>query len=127
MLEIYPVESKKDQELICKMCGQKFDPDDMCYAAYVDGVLAGACQFIIHEQSGYINALSESAETNDKDALFIMARATLNFIDLCGAHKAYYKGEETDEALIKRIGFSKTDEGKWFMDLRGFFEAPCSH
>ena len=127
MLEIYPVETKKEQEVICKMCDQEYDADAMCYAAYVDGVLAGACQFKIHEKSGYIISLRESGEVNDRDALFIMGRATLNFIDLCGVHSAYYKAEDEDEDLIKRIGFKKNDEGKWFMDLTGFFEAPCQH
>ena len=127
MLENYPVETKKEQEIICKMCSQAYDPNAMCYAAYTDGVLAGACQFTIHEKSGYIISLHESGEVNDRDALFIMARATLNFIDLCGVHSAFYNGEEEDIALIKRIGFKKNDSDKWFMDLTGFFEAPCQH
>ena len=127
MLEIYPVEDKKEQEIICKMCDQPYDADCMCYAAYVDSVLAGACQFMIHEKSGYIKNLTNSGESDDKDALFIMARATLNFIDLCGVHAAFYKDETTDETLVKRIGFKKQDDGNWFMDLTGFFEAPCQH
>ncbi len=127
MLEIYPVQTKKEQEIICRMCDQEYDPDAMCYAAYTDGVLAGACQFTIHEKSGYILSIKESGEVNDSDALFIMGRATLNFIDLCGVHSAYFKGEVKDEQLIKRIGFRKNEDGNWFMDLTGFFEAPCQH
>ena len=127
MLEIYPIEDKKNQELTCKICHLEYDPDCMCYAAYVDEVLAGACQFTINGHSGYITGIKESGDTKDSDALFIMGRAALNFIDLCGVHVAYYVGDVEDEALLKRIGFNKTDEDKWFMDLTGFFEAPCQH
>jgi len=127
MLEIYPVEDKKNQEIICKMCHMEYDPDSMCYAAYVDDLLTGACQFRIIEKSGYITEIKGSGDSKDVDSLFITGRAALNFIDLCGVHIAYYLGEAEDEVLLHRIGFKKTDDGKWFMDLNGFFEAPCQH
>lgn len=127
MLEIYPVEDKKEQERISKQCGQQFDADAMCYAAYVDDELAGACQFAIHGKRGYMLDISNVTGKDDREALFIMGRQTLNFIDLCGAHEACYTGEVRDEFLIKWIGFRKTETDGWFMDLNGFFEAPCKH
>ena len=127
MLEIYPIEDKKEQEKICRACGIENDPDAMCYGSYVDEELVGACQFAIHEKSGYISALSCAKGKDDREALFIMGRQTLNFIDLCGAHEAYYDGEISDEPLIKWIGFKPTKDGKWYMDLNGFFESPCKH
>ncbi len=127
MLEIYPVENKKDQEKICISCGQEYDPDALCYAAYVDDELAGACQFAIHEKCGYVSDISNAKGKDDREALFIMGRQTLNFIDLCGAHEAFYSGEIRDEFLVKWIGFKKTEDGKWYIDLNGFFESPCQH
>ena len=127
MLEIYPVEDKNEQQIMCRICDQVYDPDCMCYAAYVDKILAGICQFIIHGQTGYITGLTKSGEVDDDNALFVMGRAALNFVDLCGAHAAFFNGEVTNEDLVKQIGFSKTSDGKWFMDLNGFFEAPCQH
>ena len=128
MLEIYPVETKKEQEAVCRSCGMEYRVEAMCYAAYTDGVLSGACQFVIREKSGYILSIRNSSGADDRDALFIMGRATLNFIDLCGVHSAYYTNDKEEDAeLLKRIGFRKNDGDRWFMDLTGFFEAPCQH
>lgn len=126
MLEIFPVNDKKEQEKICSECGQEYNADAMCYSAYVDGELVGACQFVIREKSGVILSVTPAQGKNDEDALFIMGRQTLNFIDLCGVHSAFYSGDD-NVGLIKRIGFKKDSEGKWFMDLTGFFEAPCKN
>lgn len=69
---------------------------------------------------------------SDKDraeAIFVMGRAALNFIDLCGVHAAYFIDEHfTDEAMIRAIGFRRGDDGVWFMDLTDFFtSSPCQH
>ena len=35
MLEIYPVQDKKEQADISNACNMKYDPDSMCYSATV--------------------------------------------------------------------------------------------
>ncbi len=126
MLEIYPIQDKKEQEVICKTCHMKYDPDTMCYSALVDGVLTGACQFRIKGNHGIIVEMNNSGDIDDKDALFVMGRAALNFIDLCDVHEAYYTGTLMDEQTILRIGFRKVD-GNWYINLSNFFEHPCEH
>ena len=32
-----------------------------------------------------------------------------------------------DAALLSRIGFKQTEDGRFLMDLNGFFEHPCQH
>lgn len=103
-----------------------YDPDSMCYSALVDGVLTGACQFRIKGQSGIIVEMSNSGDIDDKEALFVMGRAALNFIDLCDVHEAYYIGNSLDKQTLLRIGFRKTD-GNWYADLSNFFDHPCAH
>lgn len=126
MLEIYPVQDKKEQEAICKTCAMKYDPDSMCYLALVDGNNAGACQFRIKGNHGLIIEMNNTLDTDDKDALFVMGRAALNFIDLCDVHEAYYTGELMDEQTLLRIGFRRV-EGNWYINLSNFFEHPCEH
>ncbi len=131
MLEVLPIQSKLEQEAIAARCGMVFDADYMAYKASIDGDLLGACQFTMDETGGHIRALSLVKDTavSDRDrveSLFVLGRATLNFIDLCGVHKAYFEDATfAEEGLIKSIGFAKDDAGRWFMNLEGFFTEPC--
>ena len=53
---------------------------------------------IYHERSeGLIYDLASPSSTNDREALFIMARQTLNFIDLCGVHCACFVPGAADD------------------------------
>lgn len=127
MLEIYPIQDKKEQEKICKSCSMTYDPDTMCYSALVDGVLTGACQFRIKGQHGLIVEMKNCDNIDDKEALFVMGRAALNFIDLCDVHEAFYIGDALDRMTLLRIGFSLNDDGRWYVNLSNFFDHPCEH
>lgn len=124
MLEIKPIENKADQKKLCSLCGVTYKPNDMAYSASEGGKFIGICQFGIKDGTGYIHDLKTATGVEDFEALFIMGRQTLNFIDLVGIHRAEYGGEES--RLSKAIGF-KSDGGKLTMDLCGFFNEPCSH
>ncbi len=131
MLEVLPIQTKLEQENACARCGVRFDPDCMAYHAIIDGDLKGITQFYMDADGGHIRtlALVTDAEISDRDrieSLFVLGRATLNFIDLCGVHIAYFEDEDfTEEGMIKSIGFSRDGKGRWVMDLEGFFEEPC--
>lgn len=131
MLEVYPIQDKNEQERMCALCGIEYKVDHMAYSGYVKGELVGVLQFGIHGDSGYIYDLENVKGIENTDALFVMGRAALNFIDLCNVHKAYFEApSEGREALVKLIGFSMQDDGRWFMDLTGFFEGgscQCGH
>ncbi len=131
MLEVLPIQTKMEQESACVRCGVTYDTDCMAYHALVDGELCGICQFTMDREGGHIHTLAavrdrEMSEHDRIEALFVLGRATLNFIDLCGVHFALF--EDTDfaeEGMIKSIGFSKDDQGRWVMNLEGFFTEPC--
>lgn len=133
MLEVLPIQTKTEQETICKYCGVAFDQELMAYKAISDGVVVGVCQFTMNQTGGHILNLaviqgSDITQKARAEALFVMGRATLNFIDLCGVHIAYF--EDTtfpDEAMISAIGFKKNENGVWCMDLTDFFKHPCQH
>ena len=127
MLEIYPVQDKKEQEEICAKCSMTYDPDTMCYSAYVEESLVGACQFRIKGKYGLIVEMKNCDNVDDKEALFVMGRAALNFIDLCGVHEALYIGDSLDKLTLLRIGFSLNEEEKWYINLSNFFDHPCQH
>ena len=128
MLKVLPIQSKADQEDICKQCNVEFKPDLLAYAATVDDKLCGVSQFKLSAEGGLVYDISPAIDTYDFEALFVLGRGTLNFIDLCGVHYAIYKGtveSEDKERLLKAIGFKKTDGGSFEVDLNGFFTDHC--
>ena len=85
------------------------------------------CQFGYREDGGHIFALRGAPGTNDANALFIMGRQTMNFIDLSGTHEVWYDEKvEPLKNFARRLGFIERDGGM-FADLTGFFDHPCEH
>ena len=70
---------------------------------------------------------AEQLEESEFEPMFVMGRAALNFIDLCGVHRAFFDAECENETLIRAIGFAKNPAGRWEMDLTDFFKEPCKH
>jgi hypothetical protein len=97
----------------------------MAYSATVDGVLAGVCQFKLTDKGGMIYDLAPVENTYDFEALFVMGRGTLNFIDLCGVHKAFFMGDVKDDKLLKAVGFKKDEKNNYTINLEGFFTDHC--
>jgi hypothetical protein len=136
MLKVLPIQTKAEQEALCLRCNIKYDPDLLAYAASVDGETVGICQFKVTGDGGIIYDIAtltdrdepadrKSRDASDFEALFVMGRGALNFIDLCGVKKAIYIGQATDEALIRAIGFKKDPDGVFRIDLEGFFTDHC--
>ena len=127
MIAVKPIEDKTEQERLCAVCGIPYLPNALAYRAEDDGNFAGICQFGMDGAGGHLYHMAKAPGTAFDDALFVMGRAALNFIDLCGVHTADYRGPVTDAALLSRIGFQKDESGRLFVDLNGFFERPCAH
>ena len=128
MLKVLPIQSKTEQEDICKKCNVEFKPDLLAYSATVDDELRGVSQFKLTAEGGLVYDVAPAVDTYDFEALFVLGRGTLNIIDLCGVHYAIYKGSvESEEKLrlLKAIGFKETETGSLELDLTGFFTDHC--
>ena len=128
MLKVLPIQSKLSQEEICLRCGVKYDPDLLAYSATVNDELVGVCQFKLTDKGGMLYDLAPAAGSFDFEALFVLGRGTLNFIDLCGVHNACFLGnipDEQTERLVKAVGFKKTDSDSYEVNLEGFFTDHC--
>ena len=130
MLKVFPIQDKQQQKTLCERCGVSFNADLLAYQATVEDQFVGVCQFILKPEGGIVYDLAPLDHKNpDKEALFVMGRAALNFIDLCGVHQAYFDGDVSvpGEKLLEAIGFRREDNGRLGMDLTGFFTTPCKH
>ncbi len=127
MLEVLPIQSKQEQEAICARCNIPFRVEMLAYQALVDGELCGICQFTMSADGGKIVDFAHVPEKYEFEPMFVMGRAALNFIDLCGVHRAFFDAEYDNETLIRAIGFTKNANGRYEIDLTGFFVEPCQH
>jgi len=132
MLIIKPIQEKSMQEALALCCGVDYKVECLAYGAWLadtpeeafNGEFVGLCQFKLGK-AAVICDLAKAKGTDDTEAMFIMGRQTMNFIDLHGIHFCYYEGEG-DETFIKWLGFRKDAEGKWAADLEAFFKHPCT-
>lgn len=121
MLEIKPIQNKKDQESACARCAVPYDPDCMAYAATLDGEFLGVAQFTIEKGHGHVRNVTLLPGVEDFEAVFLMGRAMLNFIDLCGVHTATCAEDAASETHIKAIGFKKNGDGVYWADMTHMF------
>lgn len=127
MLEVLPIQDKQEQEALCARCKIPYRAEMLAYRALVEGELRGVCQFTMNAEGGRIVDFANVPELYEFEPMFVMGRAALNFIDLCGVHRAYFDADCDNETLIKAIGFSQNPDGRYEMDLTDFFKEPCKH
>jgi hypothetical protein len=130
MLKILAIQTKDAQEALSISCGVAYVSTDMAYTIQVDEKDIGIIPFYIKGNEGFIRTIKLLPGITDFEAQFIGGRGCMNFIDLCGAHDCYLLDPGTDKdnhRLAIALGFKPNSEGKWYMDLRGFFEDPCKH
>lgn len=122
MLEVKPIQTKAEQEAYCYRCNIPYDADMMAYGAFEDGHFLGMCQFTLREKTGFIKNLVEAEGISDWEAMFIMARGTMNFIDLCGVHACECAPDAASETMILGLGFQRQPDGRYYADMTHFFD-----
>lgn len=127
MLEVIPIQTKTEQEALAARVGAEFLPDALAYRAEADGEFVGMCQFRLDPSGGHMLTLDSLPGHEDFQPMFVMGRAALNFMELCGAETAYYEAPLRDRVLVGAIGFREDENGNLKVDLKGFFDHPCQH
>ena len=128
MLEVLPIQSKQEQEALCARCEIPFHTELLAYKALVDGELRGVCEFTMDAEGGRIMEFAPVPGGYEFEPMFVMGRAALNFIDLCGAHVCYAKETESEAKLLSSIGFKeKSESGLLVCDMKGMFDGNCGN
>ena len=121
MLEIKPIQSKEEQAAACAKCKIPYDAECMAYACYVDEEFLGMAQFDMRAEEGYLKNITLLPEQDDFEALFLMGRAVLNFIDLCGIHRAAAADDAAAPRILTAVGFTRGEDGILRADMRNMF------
>ena len=125
MIEVIPVQDKRDQQKVCELCKTDYRAGDMAYMARDkdSGMLLGTVQFAIRGKFGHITSIDNAESLSDPDALFILGRSAMNFLELCGIREAYF--DVDDAKLAVSLGFKLGQDGSRIADLKKIFESPC--
>ena len=126
MFKITPIQDKSRQKEICESLETEFHPEAFGYIMFdIDTEkLMGFSQFEVGE-IGYIYDLLPAKDVDDFEAMFILGRQTMNFIDICGNHICKAKENAGDARLLRAIGFKESD-GELYCDMTGMFDGHCS-
>ena len=128
MLIIKPIQDKKYQEEVCKLCGFNFDPTLFAYSEKENDKLIAGCQFDILGKDSLISDFGMViGENEDLEALIILGRSVMNFLELSGAEACVFNTSSSDdERYAKALGF-KLQDNKYQINLKGLFDSKCSH
>ncbi len=126
MFKITPIQSKSRQQDICELFGTEYRGEAFAYILFDHdtGDVMGMSQFEILGDAGYIYDLRRAPDSDDNEAMFILGRQTMNFIDLCGAHRCRAAADAGEPALLSAIGF-KASGDEYFCDMTGMFDGKC--
>ena len=126
MFKILPIQTPDEQREIASACSAIYKEGFFAYSMKEeDGTLLGFSQFDIRGEEAYISDIKSALGVDDYEAMFILGRSTMNFIDMCGAHKAYADIGCADESFMLALGFKRQDDG-YYADMTGFFGGCCS-
>ena len=129
MFKISPIQSVDEQIACANDCNTSYKEGAFAYSMRdsESGKLMGFSQFEINEGGGLLLDLRPAIGYDDYEAMFILGRATMNFIDLCGTHTLSATADSADISLLRAIGLRPTDHGAYFCDMTGFFDGShCS-
>lgn len=127
MFKITPIQTSEQSREYAKLCNTEYRDG---YFAYVmldcdSGEVMGFSQFEVAEGFGYISDIKEREGRSDFEAMIILGRSTMSFLDMIGVNKLRAPLNSGDEALMLRIGFEKIGD-QYFADTRGAFNSHCS-
>ncbi len=128
MFKITPIQDRETQIKYAALAGTVAREGAFAYAmldAY-SGEPMGFSQFEIREDGGHLLDLCYIGK-DDYEAMFILGRQTMNFIDLCGAHVLHATADSGDEMLLRAIGLRLMENGEYYRDMTGLFDGDhCS-
>ena len=126
MLTASPIQDKSTQEELCKLCGVEFKPNSFSYSQKENDEIIALSQFDITSDGGVIYDLQmKKGLEDDIEALFILGRDVLNFLDLTNNKKCFFAVKnEHDIKMAKMLGFKETEQ-IWSLNLEGIFDGKC--
>ena len=128
MFKITPVQNVDAAQRYLTACGAEAREGCFVYAMTDcdSGSIMGISQFELTADFGYIYDIKEAFGLSDFEAMFILGRQTMNFINSCGLNIIRASLDAGDKYLLTAIGFKESD-GCYECNTDGMFDGShCS-
>ncbi|HBJ19382.1 MAG TPA: hypothetical protein DDY70_06580 [Clostridiales bacterium] len=127
MFRIAPVQTEEEKREVTSSLGIPSRDGAFVYAMrdMEDGHLLGGSQFDIAKDGGTLFDLRPAPGIEDFEAMFILGRATLDFIDRTGTHLCRAAKDAGEERLLRAVGFRPSEDGGYLCDMTGMFDGHC--
>ena len=123
MLTARAIQDTNEQKKCCDCCGMTHDADLLYYAIFEnDSDCLGTCGFRFCKNKAVIVDIAPKCDTYDKEAMFILGKAVLNFIDRVNFKNVEYTAQDTELATLLEF-FTK--DGVLQVNLTDYFTEPC--
>ncbi len=123
MLRARPIRDIEEQKSCCAECGMVHNADLLYFAIFENETdCLGTCAFRFTQKTADLLEIKPKCGTYDDEAMYILGKATLNFIDLVGFRTVHYKAD--DIRLAELMEFYPKD-GVWQVNLENYFTEPC--
>ena len=120
MLEMRPVYTSYEREEYTKPFGIIPEEGKTVICARYPDKFVGMAYVSADGEKGTVHFLSLVDGYNDDIDIFLLGKAMLNYLDLHGVKDVEYP-EVKNEALVKRLGFRKGEDGIYRVSLVGYF------
>ena len=126
MFKITPVQDFATQSLYAEQCGTTAKEGLFAYSMIdlESGAVMAISQFEINGEYGLIYDIRPAKDLDDFEAMFILCRQTMNFIDLCGTHKCKALKNAGEERLLRAAGFRELND-ELICNMEGMFDGHC--
>ena len=129
MFKIQAIQEIEKQRECANLCGTVYRDGFFAYSMIdlESGKLMGFSQFEIGDGYAFIADIKPVIGLDDFEAMFILGRQTMNFIDLCGIHTLKASTETAEESYLKAIGFKPAGDNGFTVNTTGMFDGNCHH
>lgn len=127
MFKIFPIQDEETKNTYAAACGAVARTDAFAYGMADAESLAimGFSQFDLDGEGATLYDLKEKIGQSDFEAIFILGRATLEFVERCGAEECFAPLSAADETLLRAIGLRTECEGGLSGRIAGMFDGHC--
>ena len=127
MFKIFPIQDEETKNTYAAACGTEARADAFAYGMADAESLAimGFSQFDLDGSGSTLYDLKEKIGQSDFEAIFILGRATLEFLERCGAEECFALSSAADATLLRAIGLRTEEEGGLRGRILGMFDGHC--
>ena len=127
MFKIFPIQDEETKNTYAAACGTAARADAFAYGMADAESLAimGFSQFDLDGSGSTLYDLKEKIGQSDFEAIFILGRATLEFLERCGAEECFAPSSAADAALLRAIGLRTEEAGGLRGRILGMFDGHC--